>query len=170
MTLKENFEKLSDEELLQKITTQSFTSEADVIAREVLIERGLTPPDSTLPFTPEKEISVLQRLKTLLIDCVTGKANLGTAYWTLGLLLFALGVLALIGYEFSRLTFVGDLFSYLLAAVLLLANPFHAYCVWKCGKNTNNAVYKNIAMFYAFVQLIFWCGLIPIAMVASLFN
>ena len=152
------------------VGVNTFTSEADVIARDVLIERGLTPPDVTLPFTPEKEISVFQRLKTLLIDCVSGKANLGTAYWTLGFLLFALGVLAVIGYEFSRLTFVGDLFSYLLAAVLLLANPFHAYCVWKCGKNTNNAFYKNIAMFYAFVQLIFWCGLIPIAMVASLFN
>jgi hypothetical protein len=170
MTLKENFEKLSDEELLQKITTKSFTSEADVIAREVLIERGLTPPDATLPVTPEKEISVLQRLKTLFIDCVTGRANLGTAYWTLGFLLFALVVLAVIGYELSRLTFVGDLFTYLLIFVLLLANPFHAFCVWRCGKNTNNAVYKNIAMFYAFVQLIFWCGLLPIAMVASLFN
>ena len=85
-------------------------------------------------------------------------------------LLFALVVLAVIGYGFSRLTFVGDLFSFLLVVVLLLANPFHAYCVWKCGNNTNNAVYKNIAMFYAFVQLIFWFGLLPIAMVASLFN
>lgn len=170
MTLKENFEKLSDEELLQKITTQSFTSEADVIAREVLIERGVTPPEATLPFTSEIEISVLQRFKKLLIDCVNGRANLGTAYWTLGLLLFALGVLAVIGYELSRRTFLGDLFSYLLAIVLLLANPFHAYCVWKCGKNTSNAAYKNIAMFYAFIQLFFWCGLIPIAMIASLFN
>ena len=170
MTLKKNFEKLSDEELVGKIETQFFTSEAEVIAREVLIERGVAPPTATLPFNTENEISVLQRLKTLLIDCVTGKANLGTAYWTLGFLLFALGVLAVIGYEFSRLTVVGELFSYLLAIVLLLANPFHAYCVLKCSKNTNNAVYKNIAICYAVIQLFFWCGLILFAIIASFFK
>jgi hypothetical protein len=170
MTLRENFDKLSNEELLNKIATQALTSEAEVIAREVLMTRGVVAPEESQSITDEPQPSILARLQRLVRTCITGEASLGSAYWSLGLLLFSVAVVALLGYEFTRLTLAGDVFSYLLTAVIILGNPFHAYCVWKCSKNTNNALFGHIAKMYAGLQLLVWCGLIPFAMIASMFQ
>lgn len=170
MTLRENFDKLSSDELLHKIATQAFTAEAEIVAREVLLARGVVATEEKQPLVDETEPSIWFRLKNLVLTCIRGDAELGTAYWSLGLLLFALAVVALLGYEFTRLTLAGDIFSYLLTAVILLGNPFHAYCVWKCSKNTSNAFFGHITKMYAGLQLLVWCVLIPFAMIASLFQ
>lgn len=170
MTLYENFDKLSNDELLQKIATQALTDEAEAIAREVLMAREVVVPQGTQPLFNESQPSIMVRLRALVLACIRGEADLGTACWSLGFLLFAIAVVALLGYEFTRLTLFGVVFSYLLAAVLLVGNPFHAYCVWKCSENSENAVIGRIAKLYAGLQLVVWCGLIPFAMIASLFQ
>jgi len=46
MRLSENFDQLSNDELLCKIAIQALTSEAEVIAREVLMARGVVSLDA----------------------------------------------------------------------------------------------------------------------------
>lgn len=171
MSLRESLDKLDSEELYEKLLHQMLTEEASEIARGILLSRGVTPPvaNEWEPAQIEKT-PIHIRLAQLIKDCVRGEAPLGTAYWSLGLVLFAIAVIALLGYEFTRLTVLDGVFSYLFMALILLGNPFHAYCVWKCSKNTNNAFFGHIAKMYAGLQLLVWCVLIPFAMIGSLFQ
>lgn len=168
MTLRENFDKLSNEELLHKIATQALTSEAEEIAREVLVTRGIVAPAETQELIAEPKQPMLTRAKVMLISCTRGEASLRTAYWSLGWMLFAIAVLSLVGYSFTLQTFFSNIFATVLFAVLVVGSPFHAYCVWKCKKNTSSAIWEHLAGMYAGLQLLFWCVLIPFAMIGSL--
>jgi len=170
MSLRESLEKLDSEELFEKLLHQMLTEEASEVARGILLSRGVTPPAAN-EYEPDQieKTPIHIRMAQLIKDCVRGEAPLGTAYWSLGLVLFAIAVIALLGYEFTRLTLLDGVFSYFFMAVMLLGNPFHAFCVWKCSKNTKQEVFENLAKTYAGLQLLFWCVLLPFVMISSLF-
>lgn len=171
MTLRESLEKLNSEELIERLLQQSFTDDADKVVREILVSRGIVPPSSDEhEQIPHSKTPIRLRITELIKMSIRGQASLGEAYWNLGLLLFGIAIVSMIGYSLTVQGFLGNFFAGLLIITIVLGTPFHAYCVWKCKTNTNSQLWGQIAGFYAFLQLFVFCGLLPIGLIASYFQ
>jgi hypothetical protein len=168
MSLQENLEKLDSEELVYKLAQKSLTDEAEAIAIAILQSRGVKPPISS----EIKNIEIEHRplhivLANLLADIFKGKASLKVAFWGVGLALYLIVIGIGIGYEITRQQTAGVVFSFFLVIFLLLGNPIHAYCIWKCRKNCKNEFFILIAGLYSFAQILIWVFIIPLALIIS---
>ena len=167
MSLHKNLEKLDSEELLSKLVDKSFTDEDEAIAISILKSRGVDIEISTKIKSDLIGVPIHKKVVGLLIESFKGKTSLSVAFWSVGLTLCVITVLALIGYELTRQNQIGIIFSTLIGIVLILGNPFHAYCVWKCRKNCRSEVLSNMAGLYSFTQILIWVFVIPVAMLTA---
>lgn len=160
MSLRENIASLEDDELLKKVRSLSLTEEADEIASEILVSRGIQPPEkgecSFAEDVSPKRVPWISFFKS----CLKGEAPLAFAYWGLGFLLSILLIVSYAGMSYFSRSWAGDLFSYLLFTLIVVGPPVQVFCVWQCSDNTNFILWNGLAKLFVLVMCLVYLSLI----------
>jgi hypothetical protein len=160
MSLRENIASLEDDELLQKVRSLSLTDEADSIAREILVSRGIQPPEKQVCNFVEDASPKREPWGAFLKSCLNGSAPLSSAYWGMGFLLIVLSIVMIAGMSFFSGSWIGDLFDFALFTLLVVGSPAHVFCVWQCSDNTNLLLWNGLAKGFVMIMCLVYVGLI----------
>jgi cation transport ATPase len=85
-TLRASFERLSDEELLHKVNQNHYTEEAEVIARKILLERGMKVAEPEAKEILDKD----NEIDTLTLEQQNSFNNKNAFIWFVSLYIFGL--------------------------------------------------------------------------------
>lgn len=156
-TVRQELEKLSTEVIVAKLKMGYFTEDAANVARETLSSRGIGPIGIS-ESTEEVLVPPLSRRVTFFVtQCLAGKANLSSAFWTLGGALF---VLMLASIPLTLL--FGDGFFVVALVIGSMGSILHTISVWRCAKNTKLYAIGQAAKMYTAFQ-----SLLPLILIGS---
>lgn len=156
MNIKKNISEKSSEEIIQKITNDYYSSEAKIIAFEILKSRGInyTNEMKSSHSVEKKSTTALAHLKNSILDSFRGKNTLAWAFWGIGLIIFFITLISFVGYEIFRENILGETFGVILALSLIGGPAVHSFCIFRCIKNNNNSFLEKLAAIYASIELI----------------
>jgi hypothetical protein len=170
-SVKFEFEKLDSENLAARIRTGGLTDIANAVAVDILQSRGFPVPaasDGPVEVRGVTRTSIMVRVWMFVIRCLRGKESLAAAYWYLGAIMAAFGILMLVLYEMLRtspqLGFVGDI----LLVLWIFGSLVHGIAVWRCAKNARIYVFGQLAKFSVGLNLGVWFILLPIGIILEL--
>jgi hypothetical protein len=145
--VRETFENLETEEVLERVKGGTLTAEAGSIAKEVLVSRGVVLPDAaTEQLSSTTDIA---STPNFLSRCWDGKERLWKAFWLVGLLIHVF---------VSILIPLNNIFIQLVVALPL--QIFWWSSVWRCAFRCSHWVWSILARTWVVLTALITCGLL----------
>lgn len=147
--IREELEKMGDQELLALVKTETLTKQARKVAVELLAERGKSVDDESIEKT-SASLNANRELKEsdgkFLGRCVSGKASLYDAFWVLGFGIgLAIAVPVAVLMSLTKATPWAPMVSIPGGLLLLVALGFRDICIWRCALNVKWIAWGLIA-------------------------